>query len=81
MPEPIIREKPKGTTDLIDVEIDRLKARQMRLQDGLVAHQENLELQRQAMKSLDDEIQTINFTLMKLRADREKLNRHARHPK
>jgi hypothetical protein len=26
--EPVIREKPMGATDLIDVEVDRLKARQ-----------------------------------------------------
>jgi len=63
-------------TDLIDLEIDRLKARQKRLCDGLVAHQENLELQRQAMESINDEIKTIDITLKRLHLDREKLNRH-----
>jgi hypothetical protein len=74
-----LREKPMGATDLINVEIDRLAARQKRLREGLVAHQENIELQRQAMESVGDEIKTIDMTLKKLRADREKLNGHARH--
>jgi len=33
--EPVIREKPIGATDLTDVEIERLKARHERLQEGL----------------------------------------------
>jgi len=48
-----MREKAMGVTDLIDVEIDRLQARQKQLREGLVAHRENLELQRQAMEPCD----------------------------
>ena len=51
--EPVMREKAMGVTDLIDVEIDRLQARQKQLREGLVAHRENLELQRQAMEPCD----------------------------